>query len=78
MIQQHGEAAIRVPGDDNAGLLRDNFASQSMHEAVGVISRLGQPLQVEQAKAAWLETAKVEGKPIPPPKYKPAIYRAAS
>jgi predicted RNase H-like HicB family nuclease len=28
------------------------------------------------AKAAWLETAKAEGKPIPEPKYRPAIYQA--
>ncbi|MFB2918801.1 type II toxin-antitoxin system HicB family antitoxin [Aerosakkonema funiforme] len=27
------------------------------------------------AKAAWLETAKVEGKPIPLPRYRPAIYQ---
>ncbi|MBD2184758.1 type II toxin-antitoxin system HicB family antitoxin [Planktothrix sp. FACHB-1355] len=27
------------------------------------------------AKAVWLETAKVEGKPIPLPRYRPAIYQ---
>lgn len=27
------------------------------------------------AKAAWLETAKAEEKPIPPPKYRPIIYQ---
>lgn len=31
--------------------------------------------QVEIAKAAWLEAARAEGKPVPPPKYKPAIYQ---
>lgn len=33
--------------------------------------------EVETAKALWLETAKAEGKPIPPPTYRPAIYQAA-
>lgn len=33
--------------------------------------------QLLLAKAAWLEAAKAEGKPIPPPKYRPAIYHAA-
>lgn len=31
-----------------------------------------------KAKAAWLETAKAKGKPIPLPKYPPAIYQIAS
>lgn len=30
------------------------------------------------AKAAWLEVAKQEGKPIPEPKYRPAIYQTVS
>jgi predicted RNase H-like HicB family nuclease len=30
--------------------------------------------EVLMAKAAWLETAKVEGKPIPEPRYRPAIW----
>jgi len=34
--------------------------------------------EVERAKAAWLETARAEGKPIPRPRYKPVIYQAAS
>ena len=29
------------------------------------------------AKAAWLETARAEGKPIPEPRYKPIIYQSA-
>ncbi len=33
--------------------------------------------QVEIAKNAWLEAAKAEGKPIPRPRYKPAIYKVA-
>jgi predicted RNase H-like HicB family nuclease len=31
--------------------------------------------QVEIAKAAWLEAAKEQGKPIPPPRYRPIIYQ---
>lgn len=31
--------------------------------------------EVPIAKAAWLETAKAEEKPIPPPKYRPVIYQ---
>jgi predicted RNase H-like HicB family nuclease len=34
--------------------------------------------EVLQAKQAWLEVAKAEGKLIPSPKYRPAIYQAAS
>ncbi|HCP32541.1 TPA: type II toxin-antitoxin system HicB family antitoxin [Candidatus Acetothermia bacterium] len=33
--------------------------------------------QVEIAKAAWLEAACSEGKTIPEPKYRPAIYQVA-
>ncbi len=29
--------------------------------------------QVLAAKASWLEAAKAEGKPIPPPRYRPMI-----
>lgn len=34
--------------------------------------------EVEIAKQAWLEAAKAEGKAIPPAKYCPAIYQAAT
>ena len=33
-------------------------------------------VEVEIAKAAWLEAARVEGKRIPRPKYRPVIYQA--
>jgi len=33
--------------------------------------------QVELAKIAWLEAARVEGRSIPQPKYKPVIYQVA-
>jgi predicted RNase H-like HicB family nuclease len=33
--------------------------------------------QVELAKAAWLEAARAEGKPIPEPRYRPVIYQLA-
>jgi predicted RNase H-like HicB family nuclease len=31
--------------------------------------------EVGKARAAWLETARQEGKPIPPPRYRPVIYQ---
>ena len=34
--------------------------------------------EVEIAKAAWLDAARASKKPIPPPRYRPAIYQAAS
>ncbi len=34
--------------------------------------------ELEQAKAAWIEAARAEGKPVPPPRYRPAIYQAGS
>ena len=34
--------------------------------------------QVEMAKVAWLEAARIEGKPIPKPRYRPVIYQVAS
>ncbi len=34
--------------------------------------------QVKIAKKAWLQAAEKEGKPIPRPRYKPAIYQTAS
>jgi len=33
--------------------------------------------EVEQAKEAWLQAAREAGKPIPKPRYRPAIYQAA-
>ena len=33
--------------------------------------------EVQIAKEVWLEAARAEGKPIPPPRYKPAIYQVA-
>ena len=34
--------------------------------------------EVEKAKRLWLAAAKAEKKPIPEPRYRPAIYRLAS
>jgi len=34
--------------------------------------------EVRKAMTAWLKAAKKEHKPIPKPKYRPAIYQAAS
>ncbi len=33
--------------------------------------------QVLVAKAAWMEASEALGRPIPPPKYRPAIYQVA-
>jgi predicted RNase H-like HicB family nuclease len=33
--------------------------------------------EVERAKAAWLEAARSEGKPIPEPRYTPTIYHVS-
>jgi len=33
--------------------------------------------QVQIAKSAWLEAAHAAGKPIPRPRYRPAIYQVA-
>lgn len=33
--------------------------------------------EVKQAKEAWLQAAREAGKPIPKPRYRPAIYQAA-
>ena len=32
--------------------------------------------EVEVAKDAWLAAAREEHKPVPPPRYRPAIYQA--
>ncbi len=34
--------------------------------------------EVQLAKAAWLEAAEAEHKPVPAPRYRPAIYQASS
>ena len=34
--------------------------------------------QVQIAKKAWLAAAQAEGKPVPVPKYRPAIYQSTS
>jgi predicted RNase H-like HicB family nuclease len=33
--------------------------------------------ELEKAKAAWLQAARESGKPIPTPRYRPAIYQVA-
>lgn len=33
--------------------------------------------EVETAKAAWIEAARAEGKPVPEPRYRPVIYQAS-
>ncbi len=34
--------------------------------------------KLQKAKELWLEAARAESKPIPPPKFRPVIYQAAS
>jgi predicted RNase H-like HicB family nuclease len=34
--------------------------------------------EVEIAKAAWLDAARLEGKRVPEPRYRPVIYQASS
>ena len=34
--------------------------------------------EVLVAKTLWLEAAQKNGKPIPPPRYRPAIYQASA
>ncbi|MFH1038972.1 MAG: type II toxin-antitoxin system HicB family antitoxin [PVC group bacterium] len=34
--------------------------------------------EVEIAREAWLKTAAAEGKPIPEPRYRPAIYQTGA
>ncbi len=34
--------------------------------------------EVELAKDAWLEAARAEGRPVPPPRYRPIIYQTTS
>ena len=33
--------------------------------------------ELEKAKAVWIEAARAEGKRIPKPRYRPAIYQSA-
>lgn len=33
--------------------------------------------EVLKAKAAWIEVAQAEGKPIPPPAFRPVIYQTS-
>lgn len=33
--------------------------------------------EVLKAKAVWIEAAKAEGKPVPPPSFRPVIYQVA-
>ncbi len=48
-----------------------------------VLQRIGGPeaeaalAEVLKAKALWLEAARAEGRPVPPPLFRPAIYKVA-
>ena len=32
--------------------------------------------ELQVARAAWIEAARADGKPVPPPRYRPAIYQS--
>ena len=32
--------------------------------------------ELQVARAAWIEAARAEGRPVPPPRYRPAIYQS--
>jgi predicted RNase H-like HicB family nuclease len=34
--------------------------------------------EVEVAKRTWIDAAQAEGKPVPEPRYRPAIYQSSS
>ncbi len=34
--------------------------------------------ELRRAREAWLDVAQREGKPVPPPRYRPLIYQLAS
>jgi predicted RNase H-like HicB family nuclease len=34
--------------------------------------------EIKEAMAAWLEAARLDGRPAPPPRYRPAIYAVES
>lgn len=62
--------------DEDGGYIADipdlqacSAFGQTPHEALA---------ELQTAKTAWLEAARVEGKSVPPPKYRPVIYQAAS
>ncbi len=33
--------------------------------------------ELKQARIAWIDAAQAEGKPVPPPRYRSAIYEAS-
>ncbi len=63
------------PSDEDAGYIADipdlahcSAFGESPEEALA---------EVLKAKVAWIEAAHAEGKPVPPPTFRPAIYRVA-
>jgi hypothetical protein len=61
--------------DEDGGIYRRHSRFESLF---GMRRDAGRALrEVERAKAAWLETARAEGKPIPEPTYRPVIYQSS-
>ncbi|MCX6083014.1 MAG: type II toxin-antitoxin system HicB family antitoxin [Chloroflexi bacterium] len=62
--------------DDDGGYIAD-FPDLAHCSAFGETPEAAL-VQALIAKKAWLEAAKAEHKPIPRPKYRPAIYQLAA
>jgi len=60
--------------DDDRGYVADipdlDACSAFGHSAGAALA------EVEKAKDLWLAGARLTGKPIPPPRYRPAVYQA--
>ena len=60
---------------------RDTYVAYPIGLEEGVIGQgatNGEALvEVLRARALWLEAARAEGKPVPPPLFRPAIYKVA-
>ena len=59
--------------DEDGGYIAD-IPDLSCCSAFGVTAEQALA-EVLQAKAAWLKAANAEGKPIPPPSFRPVIYQ---
>ncbi|MBN1342755.1 MAG: type II toxin-antitoxin system HicB family antitoxin [Phycisphaerae bacterium] len=62
-------------GDDDEGYVADIPDLEACSAFGGTPAEALE--QVQLAKTAWLEAARAEGKPIPSPRYRPAIYQSS-
>jgi len=63
------------PSDEDAGYIAD-IPDLAHSSAFGETPEAALA-EVLKAKALWLEAARAEGKPVPPPLFRPAIYKVA-